>query len=109
MATVEHEVKVDVPAGVDETSEALLRTAEICRERWVRCSFGGNRGDKHCVRGAIWEVAGMEMNEIYINAVQRLRLSLGLSSEGRLISWNDNLHRTKEDVIEALERAAYGL
>lgn len=63
----------------------------------------------HCAETAIYEAIydlRQEDLELYQPALECVRRSLGLSHNGAIWHWNDAPGRTKEHVIEALERAA---
>jgi hypothetical protein len=87
----------------------LLRAAEIVAERGL-CQGPWRPGGSLCAAGAVGEAA--EEQGLSRGDMQRYRLrSAGLlgGSEFRDVhSWNDAPGRTAPEVIEALERAAYG-
>lgn len=104
------------PEGeVDDVGRALLQTADVLRrDGWCICSFTDKAG-RHCVNGA-FERARLPY-DIEARAKERLATWLALPTQLRtgeevgpgaaLIFWNDDRHRTAEQVISALTRAAY--
>ena len=106
MATIEVErVQTEQPAAVDEVGQVLLRAADILRESgW--CRYRTRREDgARCAIGAIGEAAAGSGRK-YIYAYDRMADALGIRDIG-IGFWNDRPERTKEQVIEAFERAAY--
>jgi hypothetical protein len=123
MATVEIErpevieppAPVEEPNPLDETGEVLLRAAEIVRRGWTQCRRWQAKGVvsprvSYCIAGALG-VATVGDPDVSVEAtpmrrpMERLWDHLGRNP----IGWNDTPGRTKDEVAEALERAAYGL
>jgi hypothetical protein len=102
----------DKPVELDETGRVLLRAAEIVRERWCQGRYTDRFGG-HCAVGAVAKASGAEvfadqefviLTESLSAALAQLALALG----GEWVpGWNDTPGRTAEEVVEALERAAY--
>jgi hypothetical protein len=98
------------PQPLVELDPALLRAAEIVRERGL-CQGPWRAGGPLCAAGAVGE-AGMDigLSRAEMEArVLRFARALGGSAVSDVHGWNDAPGRTVEDVAEALERAAYGL
>jgi hypothetical protein len=92
----------DKPVELDETGKVLMRAAEIVRERgWCQLDYEDDQG-RVCAAGALYAASGDEWPYVAMGR-RRLAASLGRAVE----TWNDVPGRTKEEVIEALERAAY--
>lgn len=108
MAIVEHEVGVrqDVRlVQVDEVGQALLNAADVLRrDGWCQGESRDPQG-RHCALGALMEAGSVTA---VMRGGVRLKRSLGLEDTS-VAFWNDRPERTKEQVIEALERAAYGV
>lgn len=88
----------------------LLRAAQIVLARGL-CQGPWRPGGSLCVAGAIAEAAeerglAREVMEIHL---LRLAGSLGGSDAQDVHAWNDTPGRTAPEVVEALQRAAYGL
>lgn len=103
MAIVEQE-RVRERERLAEPDSVLLRAAEIVRERW-KSGVYGEPGGGRCALGALSEALG---NKPAVETKQSLALyhSLGVTS---IMGWNDTPGRTQTEVVEALERAAWGL
>jgi hypothetical protein len=106
--------KPDKPVELDETGKELMRAAKLLRERG-HCQFvAEDHEGRVCLAGAIILASGRQFHLLdgglpdFVPALdrpsyKRLTRSLGRSPW----SWNDDRGRTAEEVIEALERAAY--
>lgn len=98
------------PAKLAEPNPVLLRAAAIVRERWTQDSATALEGPPRCAMTAIAEIADRAGDaSLFWTARAALVKSLGLASEWMVPDWNDAPGRTKEEVAEALERAAWGL
>jgi hypothetical protein len=88
----------------------LLRAAELVRGRGF-CQGPWRRGGPLCAAGAVGQ-AGEELGlirpEMEVRILQFAR-ALGGSAFSDVHSWNDTPGRTAGEVMEALQRAAYGL
>ncbi len=67
---------------------------------------GAVSGAKRCMWGALREVA--DANNIALFGVSERIERANHIRHGRIPEWNDQPERTYEDVIQALERAAFG-
>lgn len=105
MAIVEHEPQVE-PKELDEIGAILMRAADLLRGEvgWCQGQVADAAGNR-CVLGAL-VVASIETDKPHLwkMSAAALRRSLGRAPS----VWNDQSGRTKEEVIEALERAAIG-
>ncbi|MGH3019848.1 MAG: DUF6197 family protein [Gaiellaceae bacterium] len=88
----------------------LLRAAEIVRERGL-CQGPWRTGGPLCAAGAVGEAGkdhGLDRAEMEARVVRFAR-ALGGSDVSHVHCWNDAPGRSAGEVVEALERAAYGL
>lgn len=88
----------------------LLRAAEIVRERGL-CQGTWRPGGPLCAAGALGlagAALGLTRSEMEARLL-RFAGGLGGSAISDIHSWNDAPGRTAGEVVEALERAAYGL
>lgn len=103
------------------TKELLTKAALILGENgWVQGSYGPDRGDPHCVLGALNEAAGRApvglLTGPTLAAANTLLDHLGLplpsgdaaDVDGAVADWNDQTGRTAAEVIAALRGAASG-
>ena len=87
----------------------LLRAAEIVAERGL-CQGPWRPGGSLCAAGAVGQAAeeqGLSRGEMQRHLLRFAGL-LGGSDFQDVHTWNDAPGRTAPEVIEALERAAYG-
>jgi hypothetical protein len=98
----------------------LAETASLLREGWGQGSlekeppfwlrlFGAK--PRYCLSGALGKVVAAHEDET-LAGFYRHRFYVGLlgfRSEDELIDWNDEYGRTQEEVVERVERTAYGL
>ena len=85
---------------MSSVSEVLEQAAELIRRHgWVQRKYG-TTGEGYCIIGAIIAVPKHESG---YPAIEALREELGGQS---VMLWNDTEGRTKEEVLELLERAA---
>lgn len=116
MAIIEREVVVEPPKllDLDEAGRALMQAADMIRRQgWFQKNCSDYDDDEtrgpQCAALAIGN-CGNHSSEPY----WRFATSLGFKSNGFnnhhnfIWNWNDTPGRTKEQVIEALERAAIG-
>ena len=95
----------------------LLRAAEIVRERWCQHGYGGGPDTRdintRCAGNAILEAEGRFQNGSpgWTDGQRRFSRAMGWGKYGarEMFFWNDTPGRTREEVAEALERAAWGL
>lgn len=98
----------------------LLRAAEVVRRGWCQDSYcepdNGLLDDEEkmyfCGAGALFVAFGWRPSETlmvdgYDESVTKLMPVLGFESVDELVKWNDAEGRTKEQVAERFERAAY--
>jgi hypothetical protein len=106
MSIIEHEPQVqEAPAQLDEMGKAFLEAADIIRKHGLWQSKHPMKNQR-CMMLAIGDVIhGGPMANDYVTFVDRL----GFNSYNEATAWNDTKGRTKEQVIERLERAAYNL
>lgn len=111
MTAVIEDPKVLVqPEPLAAPDPVLLRAAEILRERGF-CQGPWRVGGPLCTAGAVGQAAeelGIVRPEMEARLL-RLAGALGGSAFPDVHSWNDAPGRTADEVVEALERAAYGL
>lgn len=100
MSTIEVAVPA-VPAVADPVAETLERAAELLSVRgWIQGANNDLDGAM-CARGAILEASGS--GPLWHRAEERLCDYLDIDS---VVSWNDAMCMTAEDVIRALNEAA---
>lgn len=95
---------------VAQPDVVLLRAAEIVRERGL-CKGPWRPGRSLCAAGAVGQAAeerGLTRAQME-GRLLRFAGSLGGSDFRDVHSWNDAPGRTVSEVVEALQRAAYGL
>lgn len=109
MATVEHDVRVreEVPAEVKHPE--LLEAADLIRKSCLRKGLWTEGGDGFCALGAVFQVRYGGWDRRGNDQGKDVARALEFFSTGDLFTWNDAPERTKEEVIERLERAAYGV
>lgn len=91
----------DRKPAVDECGQMLLRAADYIEEHgWCQHKLKDDEG-RVCLLGAIWKVDGEGLN-----FMPRVDRAAGVDAGG-LISWNNALGRTKQEVVDVLRRAAY--
>jgi hypothetical protein len=96
------------PEHDDRAREVLGEAAELLMvDGWAQGSFHADDG-RHCAIGAIAAIAGQldqfdTSRRIECRAVNLLRVTI---QDNNIVAWNDDPHRTAEDVILALKRAA---
>ena len=93
----------DKPVELNETGKVLLRARDILLERgWVQ-GVSGAPGGPRCVGGAMSEASD---SGHAVETFTRFVTSVGIRLGG-VAPWNDAPGRTREEVVLALERAAY--
>ena len=98
------------PEPLAQPDPVLLHAAGIVRDRGF-CQGLWRAGEPPCAAGAV----GMAGGDLGLSraeteaAVLRLARSLGGYAARDVHGWNDASGRNAEDVVDALERAAYGL
>jgi hypothetical protein len=93
-----------------QTDQVLLRAAGIVRERGL-CQGPWRSGGPLCVAGAVGQAGeelGLSRSDMKAHLL-RFAGALGGSAFSDVHSWNDAPGRTATQVVEALQRAAYGL
>jgi hypothetical protein len=112
MAIVEQETPVVKP--LIQPDSVLIDALRLIRQGWCQgTEYWANKGVEHyCVMGAIMFAADVYTEEERFDAEEKLRKSLGFAPRifGQLspiARWNDDPKRTKDEVMDALERAAY--
>jgi hypothetical protein len=113
--TIEHTPTITpAPTELGKAGEVLMQAAEIIRlVGWGQWPGQDHyQGPERCLMTAIngtrWFGDGVGEGAI-LKARDQVVRSLGFSCDQEAIDWNDTPGRTKEEVIEALERAAYGV
>ena len=116
MATIEREVQTQTEAPAKVKHPEYLRAAQIIRERgWIQDVGEGDHGEVCLAQahenamseqfgrsgGDVWTRRDYEAYEDSFDVMVR---AIGSSQPWE---WNDEPGRTKEEVIEALERMAY--
>ena len=110
--------EVQAPEKLVEPDPVLLRAAEIVRERWCQHGWHPDGADTRgintrCAGNAIVEAEGRFQDgaPTWTDGQRRFSLAMGWGDWGatRMFLWNDTPGRTREEVAEALERAAYGV
>lgn len=77
--------------------------AEVVPPIWLRL-LGAKR--RYCLWGAYHAAAGAHPRPLSLVGFADV---LGFTSDVRLAEWNDANGRTQDEVVERVERAAYGL
>ena len=111
MATIELERPVEALPELDEAGQVLRRAAESLRRNGWLQGDEGRPGRPRCPLGAL-SGASRTKDELIAGA-KMFTSALGLEWTHALglniAAWNDVPGRTAEEVIEAMERAAYWL
>jgi hypothetical protein len=118
MAIVEHEVMTERAAELDEASRILLHAAALIRSAgWTQWKTCDERTGAMCTGAAItlaetgvdlWPIDHGDNSPSMRKFVKALGGPGGVPSRF-IANWNDQEGRTAEEVVEALERAAYGV
>lgn len=98
MTVIEHEA-IETPV---EPDPVLLRALEVVRAGWCQRSFTGPGGTR-CLVGALISATTAP------TSIHEVVQWIGFADVDKAIVWNDTPGRTKEEVMELLERKAYGL
>ena len=87
-------------------AEVYREAASLIRKYgWVQGEYGGTE-EGFCINGALYEAARLLGNPPLIYRRVRLRLLPLLPGAFRISNWQDDPHRTVEDVLTLLEQAA---
>lgn len=73
----------------------------IAEKGWIQGKFHGDNGE-FCLSGAINRVLPMDIDLSDIHYEQRIHDVIGTRN---FVRWNDNPSRTKEEVLEMLDKA----
>jgi hypothetical protein len=93
------------PTNTQTTSSVCLQAAEILREKgWVQDVMHSDQG--YCMVGAI-EAAARGSHHFRFAVQDAVNRHLGRHKSDALSVWNDMPGRTREEVIAALEAAAW--
>ena len=91
-----------------DSSTIFIKTAEVLREAgWGQGAYRP-KGGGYCVLGAMNVAAGLPYDDPSWLHESPFRFLEDEDNQLRLTRWNDTEGRTKEEVIEALERLAAG-
>ncbi len=74
------------------------------RQGWIQGMLG-RPGGPRCFRGAIYEVIDGTMVPGRSERVMRVINALGFISDGPMVRWQDEPGRTKEEVLERIQKA----
>lgn len=87
---------------MSEVKEALIKARALIKDHgWVQNQPGSHR-DGFCMIGALAEICPMRQPDVFFEAVDALRDTTGYM---HVTSFNDAEGRTKEEVIQAFDRA----
>jgi hypothetical protein len=112
MSIIEHEPQVqEAPAQLDEMGKAFLEAADIIRKHglWQAKTPRYIDTPQRCIMLAIGEVMDIGVHPGKYPTWFAVCERLGFRYYNEATAWNDTKGRTKEQVIERLERAAYNL
>lgn len=96
---------------VDETSRLLNQAADVI-EHFGHCKGALERGEAHCLIGAVTvvdgkgELFGNDRGRFGYDALERLRKYIYLVHYGDIAEWNNRPERIAEEVVAALRGAA---
>jgi hypothetical protein len=108
MSVIERE-RIEAPQVEREVTEAdvLHRAADLLEEfGWCQVKWGSKEDGYFCAHGALMAAAtdlGLGCGPVFGKAEQRIR-----ELHGSILGWNDQLGRTKEEVVAGLREAAGG-